>query len=206
MFSYLLLENRCARSLLLTLTLVLPAFLSGCCTSTLLATSKKTTRDTFTPAVLYQGPNSAYDRQIPIHTRLAMGGTVNKAVPEGQGRWFHPSKHQIVPDQFFLMQTPYHWDMPAGDQKQQLQWFRSHDDALARAAQGGRVEGSLPPNYQRVADFPKLPFSSFVISGTEKKHTSAAVLAIPLTIAADVVTFPFQLIIGLMYRAGGNHC
>ena len=148
---------------------------TGCCTGMLVDYSKKSTRDTFLPRTLYQETN---------HTRLAIEGTLFKHVPQekaytGKGL----PQCLMLPDNNPL-------SLPA--EGKEWQWLHDNRESLCKLAKGSTLQDTIPPNYERVAVF-KDTYGSIPMPHTERKHTAAMACA-PLTVAADVVTLPLQLI------------
>jgi hypothetical protein len=183
------------RFLSISAIVFLAELLSGCCTSRLIDYSHKTKHDSFVPIALYQ---SADDH------RLALEGTVHKAVP-GESAWHtNPRENQLVRNQFCLMAADSSLlDLPKAGHEHE--WLSMNSTYIHKLSANAELQSSLASAYHKVTDLPQPPSGSFTVPGTVHPSRRAAIAAIPLTVVADAATLPFQLILWGMLALGG-HC
>jgi hypothetical protein len=161
-----------------TLAVALAMFASGCCTGQLLDTFKQRTADTFNPTAVYQTTN---------RETFALEGT----------RHNHPeySQPQIHAYLFIPQKNFASTNFQTGE-KLSLTKIKELPPKVTLHL---KSKDKLPSNYAKVVDLPK---NDINLEIKEHHPGRAVIIFIPFTFACDVVTFPFQLFIGLMMSGG----
>jgi hypothetical protein len=159
----------------------------GCCTQRLREYSHLTTQDMFIPHLLFQETNG---------TRLAFEGKLYKNVPQGtayagEGKW----RSLVMPD-------TGRWRLPVGGREEQ--WLHDCYDTLCKLAQDSKLQDSMPSEYQKVTEFHDTNWS-LPMPHSQRQPRRGAMAWAPLTVIADVILSPFQLM-GFAMLAFGHHC
>jgi hypothetical protein len=160
----------------------------GCCTQRLSEYAHQTTRDTFLPHTLFQQTNG---------NRIAFEGTLYKNVPSSVTYAGNGTPRCLV-----LPDTDRGWHTPVKGKERR--WFDDNYHAFCELANESMLQVTMPPGYRKVPDFPKT-WPSIPMPDSERQPHMGAMALAPLTVIADVILSPFQLM-GFAMLGIGHHC
>jgi hypothetical protein len=166
---------------------------SGCFSSRLVDKTRLTTRSTFEPTVLYQATNNE---------NLAMAGFIHTNVQPGDGwsanyrREDNVLQYLVFPGAKTLAGLP--------DQKAERGayfWLDNNNKRLSQFTTTSNFYLTLPSGYEKVTDLSQWS-PTLHIQGSERQSNSGKKALLPLTVVADVVTLPIQIIGYVIVMAG----
>ena len=161
------------------LLLALALGASGCCTVTMWQ-HQPPTWDKYAPSALYSLTN---------HKSIAIEATLCEEHPK-DGSSAGQSAASATPRYFLI---PVREDLRAGLSPTNAVPWLNQLCTIRPEIRRGKPRDKLPRDYEKVADLPDSTNSLYY----ERHHAWRGVALTPLTVAADIATSPFQIILGI---------